>query len=257
MEAIRTLIGEGDTATRNTLLQKLEHELDFEVVGACETAAQVIATANETGPDLLLIDTIMAGTSGFSVLKAVTSSNRPDVIFVAESEEYAARAFDVGAADYLVKPVTQTRLAVALDRARGLLQLHHETNGNGSSQESLRGYDSTNCRCLRWIVVKSADKVQFVATDEIDWIEAHGDNLILHVGAKQHAIRGTMKAMEQKLDPERFLRIHRSTIVNLNRLEELQPYFHGEFVVVLNDGTNLRLSRGRRQSLEQFLGQPI
>ncbi len=265
MEAIRSLIGEGDVATRNTLLQALEHEVDFEVIGACETAPQLIAAANETRPDLLLIDTMMAGTSGFSVLDAVVVTNPPNVIFVADSERYAARAFEVGALDYLVKPVGPPRLELAIDRARRHISAPDAVAVSEGREELLppfAGADNSfaggsNGRCLRWIVVRSVGKIRFVCSDEVDWIEARGDHLVIHTGNAAHTIRGTMKAMEQRLDPDKFLRIHRSTIVNLSRVKELQPYFHGEFVVVLDDGTSLRMSRGRRDSLEQLLGQPI
>jgi len=265
MDTIRALVAVHDAVTRKQLLRMLERASGVTVVDVCETAAQAVSAADRTELDLLLLEVALAGTSGFEVLQVVSSERQPEVIFVGGSDSDAVRAYEVGAVDYVVKPVEWSRLSLALERARGRLRTRDGTAAaNGAPEPSidyesvaLRGSLSNNGRYFRRIMVKSADRIVFVDTQQIDWIEARGDLLVLHAGETEHLVRSTMKEMEGKLDPEDFFRIHRSAIINLARLVELQPYFHGEYVVVLSDGTRLRLARGRRESLERFLGQSI
>jgi two-component system LytT family response regulator len=267
-EVIRVLIAESDASTREGLIRAIQDGLDFEVVDTCDTGTQLLAAINEKAPDVLVIDVELAGTSDFKALELLDMDPPPKVIFVADSGQYALQAFDLGATDYLVRPVNEARFMVALDRVRSHIQLNVDTfphapihvlkqTPEGDSQIDSDEAADRDSHYLRRIVVRTSDSIKLVDPADVYWIEACGDNLIIHTKNGKHTIRGTMKGMERKLDPENFVRIHRSAIINLKQLEQLQPYFHGEYVVVLCDGTQLRLSRGRKEPLERLLGQSL
>jgi two-component system LytT family response regulator len=189
---------------------------------------------------------------GFQVLEAVGGGSAPAIIFVTAFEDYALRAFEVSALDYLLKPFDRSRFEKTL--ARFEEQFHR---GQLGISEELRQFlstlgASTNPYVLRF-PVKSAGDIYFIRADEIDWIDAAGNYTALHVGGKKHLIRETMKSVESKLDPHKFVRVHRSAIINLDRLRKLQPYFHGEYVVTLQDGTTLTSSRGYSDRLRALL----
>jgi two-component system LytT family response regulator len=190
----------------------------------------------------------------------VTAS--PYIIFVTAFDQYALRAFDVAALDYLLKPFDDERFFVALNRAktqisqgavgelsRKLIGLLERQDGPPAPRESRPG------DYLRRIMLKSGGRVTFMNVEDIDWIEAEGDYVRLHAGGNNHLLRETMKGLERQLDPTLFVRTHRSTIVNLDRIKELHPYFHGDYMVILKDGTELKLSRGRREALQRALGR--
>ena len=230
-------------------------------------------------PDLLFLDVQMPEMDGFGVLQAIGPDRVPAVIFVTAYDEYALRAFDANATDYLLKPFDQERFRRSLDRARSHLQMGRAGNVNDKLQSLMRylnidptqlsqvpqspsgapqtgnstqgnGHSAQSDR----LVVKSGGRVYFLKTDEIDWVEAAGNYVRLHVSKDSHLLRETMNGIETKLDTRRFMRIHRSTIVNLERIKELQPWFHGDYVVLLRDGTRLTLSRGYRDKLQTVLG---
>jgi two-component system LytT family response regulator len=207
-------------------------------------------------PDVVLLDIQMPELDGFEVVAALGEAHQPAVIFVTAHDQYALRAFEVHAFDYLLKPVDRDRLRLAMDRAisspprapqgsttRRILTLLEELN----ARERGRGRDR--------LVVRTPERAFFLRADTIDWIEAAGKFVHLHVGRTIHALRESMAELEQELDPARFVRISRSAIVNLDRIQEIQPWFQGDYVLILADGTRLTSTRGYRDNMRRLLGR--
>jgi len=205
----------------------------------------------------VFLDVQMPERDGFAVMEAVGGERLPLVVFVTAYEAYALRAFEVRALDYLLKPFDQARFQQTLQRVRTELT-HQESDALARRVLAL----ATEFRPERppatdRLVVKSAGRVSFLRTREIDWIEASGNYLKLHVGAESYLVRQTMSLMEEQLDPSTFVRIHRSQIVNIDRIKEMHPLFNGEYEVVLRTGARLTLSRGYRDKLQSRLGGAI
>lgn len=264
MERIRTIIVDDEPLGRSRLASLLEEEEDIEIVAQCGDGAEALAAIGDLNPDLLFLDVQIPELTGFELLASLERPDPPVVIFVTAHDEFAIRAFDVHALDYLLKPFDDERFHQALDRARVHLGNHDadtarrqlmdflgETNGVSGHEAVV---DPAR-RLLTRIVVKEGDRILFLKVDDIDWIEAADYYAKIHARAATYIIRETLANLEQQLDPERFVRIHRSTIVNLDRVQEMQPWFHGAFVVFLVDGTELRLSRSRREHLQIRLQQ--
>jgi two-component system LytT family response regulator len=253
MERIRTLIVDDEPLARERIRALLEDQVDIDVIGECTDGREAITCIREQRPDLLFLDVQMPLTDGFGVLDAISSERLPAVIFVTAYDQYALRAFDVHALDYLLKPFDRERFQKAVARARR--QIRRERTGD--IDERLRALIKdikTESKALERLVVKAAGRVVFLKTEEIDWIEAAGNYVRLHAGRESHLLRETMNALEAKLDPNKFLRIHRSTIINIERIKELHPLFRGEHVVILQDGTRLTLGRVYRDKLQELLG---
>jgi two-component system LytT family response regulator len=263
MDRIRTIIVDDEPLGRSRLASLLQEEDDIEIVAQCGDGAEALAAIGELDPDLLFLDVQIPELTGFEVLAALDRADPPVVIFVTAHDEFALRAFDVHALDYLLKPFDDERFQQALARARShlgnqdavdvrrrLMDFFGETNGMTSN-----GHTADRERLLTRIVVKEGDRILFLKVDDIDWIEAADYYARIHARGATYVIRETLANLEQHLDPERFVRIHRSTIVNLDRVQEMQPWFHGAFVVFLVDGTELRLSRSRREHLQSRLQQ--
>jgi two-component system LytT family response regulator len=196
---------------------------------------------------------------GFGVLRELPQEEMPVVVFVTAYDQYAIKAFDTHALDYLLKPIDPERFASTLGRIKNYIE-NRDLAGISKRLVSMLGSAPTGAMSLdsqesylKRFAIKTADKIYFVHIDEIDWIEAADYYVILHTGKKTHLIRETLTALESKLDPRVFMRIHRSTIVNISRIKELKQHYQGEYVVVLNDATNLRLSRSYRDSLTLLL----
>ncbi len=221
MTRVRALIAEDEPLARRRLERLLRKRDDIEVVGAARDGDETLALVAALAPDLLFLDIQMPGLGGFDVLREIGGAGRPHVIFTTAYDQFALRAFEVHALDYLLKPFDQSRLGAALDRALPLI--HHSMGGSEWTQR---------------FVVKSAGRILFLRADEIDWISAADNYVYLHAGGAAHLVRTTLKSIEEKLDPRRFARVHRSTIVNLDAVRELAG---GE--VVLRDGTRLPVSR--------------
>jgi two-component system LytT family response regulator len=200
-------------------------------------------------PDLVFLDVQMPGMDGFEVLDALDPATLPAVVFVTAYDRYALKAFDVHAVDYLLKPFDRQRFASALDRAR----LDLRAADAGRRILALVADLRRERRPQQRIVVKAAGRVFFLRPAEIDWMEAAGNYVRLHVGKKSHLVRETMKGLEDRLDPDTFVRIHRSRIVNLDRVRELQPWFHGEHLIVLTSGEQLTTSRRHSVRLQELL----
>jgi two-component system, LytTR family, response regulator len=251
--AMRVLIVDDEPLARQRLRALLEAEADLEIAGECADGRQAVDAIRAHKPDLIFLDVRMPELDGFGVLEALAEEPRPAVIFVTAYDRFALQAFEVNALDYLLKPFDQERFRKALQRARGLLgrsQTEEVSEQLRALLEDARG----GRKYLDRVVIKSTSRVFFLRVDEIDWVEAAGNYLKLHAGAEAHLLRETMNNLEARLDPEKFLRIHRSTIVNIERIQELQPWFHGDYIVLLRDGTRLTLSRGYRQKFQDLFG---
>jgi two-component system LytT family response regulator len=254
-EALRVMIVDDEAPAREGLRLRLRNEPGVTVVGECGDVRRAIEMLRANAPDVLLLDIEMPASNGFSLVGQL-GDRRPLVIFVTAHERHALRAFGVQALDYLLKPVEQERLRQALDRARAQLVLER----NGELADRVRGLvaddsasrQATTARSAERIAVREDGVIRFIDVADIDWIEAAGDGVTLHVGRASHLVRRSLSQIAALLPSDGFLRIHRSTVVNVRRVRELQPWFHGEYVVVLNDGTNLKLSRTHRDALARL-----
>ena len=259
---VLALIVDDEPLARQRLRTLLKGESDIEIVGECSNGQEAVAAVRELQPDLLFLDVQMPVLDGFGVLDALGTEQLPAVIFVTAYDTYAIRAFEVNALDYLLKPFDRDRFRKALQRARS--QITKESSALTGEQlgvlleEAQPERSATAGRhTLERLVIKSSGRVFFLRTEEIDWIEAAGNYLRLHVGNDMHLLRDTMNNLEARLHPDKFLRIHRSTMVNLERVKELQPWFHGDYKVILLDGTELTLSRSYRPKLRDLLGESL
>jgi two-component system LytT family response regulator len=258
--SIRSLIVDDEPLARERLASLLASEKDIEVVGQCANGDEALAEIQEKAPDLVFLDVQMPELDGFGVLAALegtfpSGARRPAVIFVTAHDRFALKAFEVHAIDYLLKPFDRERFQKALDRARE--QLKRQQGGQIDQRLSnlLAGLEKEAPKQLDRIPVKSSGRVVLVKLSDIDWIEAADNYVNLHTGKESHLHRETMSSLEQKLPAAKFLRISRSTMVNVDRIKELQPMFHGDYAVILQNGTKLSLSRGYREALNQLLGK--
>ena len=256
MTKIRTLVVDDEMLARERLLTLLQQEVDVEVVGECSDGGQAVAAIQEQSPDLVFLDVQMPGCDGFEVLKNISPERMPTVIFVTAYDEYALRAFEVHALDYLLKPFGKERFQQTLRHAREAVEGRRAGDLGRRLLAMVHDVKPEPPRVER-LVVKSGGRVFFLRTDEIDWIEAAGNYVRLHLGHESHLFRETMNRMETRLDGSRFARIHRSRIVNTERIKELQPWFNGDHVIILRDGTRLTLSRLYKDKLEQRLGKGV
>ena len=252
----RVLIVDDEPLARERLRTLLAEEPGMQVAGEAADGGAAAEAIRGLAPDLVFLDVQMPGATGFDVIEAVGADKMPFVVFVTAYDRYALRAFDVHALDYLLKPFDRERFRQSLARARQ--QLEHRNGGDLERRllALVNDLKPAQSRMDRF-VVKSGGRVFFVRNDEIDWIEAAGNYVKLHVGTDSHLFRETMNAVEARLDPDLFFRIHRSHIVNIERIRELQPWFNGEYVVFLKNGTRLTLSRGYREKLQERVGRAI
>jgi len=251
---IRTLVVDDEPLARERVLALLQQETDIEVLAECGDGAQAVSAIQEQTPDLVFLDVQMPGCDGFEVIRHIGADRMPIVVFVTAYDEYALRAFEVHALDYLLKPFAKERFQQTLQHAREAIERRRAGDLGRRLLALVNDVKPEPTRVER-LVVKSGGRVFFLRTDEIDWIEAAGNYVRLHLGAESHLFRETMNRMEARLDARQFARIHRSRIVNTDRIKELQPWFNGDYVVVLRDGTRLTLSRGYRDKLQQRLGR--
>jgi len=251
---IRALIVDDERPARELIATLLRDEADLEVVGECSNGRDALAAIQRLSPDLVFLDVQMPGLDGFGVLAELPAERLPLVVFVTAFDQHAIKAFEVHALDYLLKPFEYDRLRQAVRRAR--TELAEGSTASGQARllallEELRGGSRTWNR----LAIREGGRVVFLQPDEIDWIEAEGNYVRLHVGKESHLLRETMGSTEARLASKKFLRVSRSTIVNLERVTEWQPLFHGDSVLILRDGTRLTVSRVYRDTLERLVGQ--
>ena len=252
----RILIADDEPLARERLKMLLVGQEGFEVVGECHDGPSTIDAIRRSKPDLVFLDVQMPGANGFEVVSALGEEELPLFVFVTAFDQYALKAFDVHALDYLLKPFDRDRFLQALARARQQLERPSDSDLRSRLLALVRDLEPTPQRLERF-VIKSGGRVFFVRADEIDWIEAAGNYVKLHVGTETHLLRETMNAVETQLPRDTFYRIHRCHIVNIERVKELQPWFNGEYVVFLRTGARLTLSRGYREKLQDRIGRTL
>jgi two-component system LytT family response regulator len=253
--AIRTIIADDEPLARTKLRFLLGAEIGFHIVAECANGGEAITALRSIRPDLLFLDIQMPEADGFQVLDSLPVESRPAVIFTTAYDQYAIRAFEVRAVDYLLKPFDEERLHSATDRARSELFKRNRSELAESSVAWL-GHHSPIARNAR-LIFKTAGRVLFLEADEIDWIEASGNYVRLHSGKQVYLVREGISRVSERLDAERFVRVHRSLIVNARCVKELQPCNSGEYIVVLKDGKELSCSRGYSAGLRLCLGVPL
>ena len=252
MTKIRTLVVDDEPVARARVLALLREEPDVEVVGECANGTEAIAAIESAAPDLLFLDVQMPELDGLGVIDAVGASVMPLTVFVTAYDQHAIRAFESNALDYLLKPYSDERLEAALARARTRL-----TDTQAGNLLRLVAAVPPSGRYLDRLVLKSAGVTRFLPVSDIAWIEGAGIYVNLHVGGKALLYRAALTQLAASLDPDRFIRVHRSAIINIDSIVQLHAISHGEFDVVLKDGSVTRVSRTYRARLEQRLGQPL
>jgi len=247
---IRTLIIDDVQLARERLKRCLADEPDVEIVGECDNGTEAVSSIRALSPDLVFLDVQMPALDGFGVLDALKGERMPAVIFVTAYNEYAIQAFDVNALDYLLKPVDCARLSKAVERAKAQLT---QPNFDTRFRAMLEDIKSSS-RFLKRLTIKLTGHTILLPTDEIDWIESWGNYMKVHAGRDTHLIRGTMQSLEAKLDQEIFVRVHRSAIVNIEKIKEIYPRSNGDQDLVLQNGQQLMLSRKFRDRFFATLG---
>ena len=255
MDKIRALVVDDEPIARMGVRRELERDAEVEIAGECANGRDAVSFIRERRPDLVFLDLQMPELDGFGVVEQVGVELMPTVVFVTAFDEFALKAFELHALDYVLKPFDGERFQTALRRAKAqarlasaaglderLLALLRDARGGGGREPHLER-----------VVVKSAGRVFFLGVAEIDWIEAAGNYVRLHAGRESHLVQGTMSRLEGRLDPKLFLRVHRSAIVNITRIKELHPLFHGEYLIKLANGGELTSGRGYRDNLQRLI----
>ena len=256
---IRTLIVDDEPLARRNLRVLLERDAQIEILEECRNGREAVKAIKNLSPDLIFLDIQMPEMDGFDVLAHVGPEQIQAIIFVTAFDQYALKAFDVHALDYLLKPFDDERFARALERAKSQIaareidKLSKRLFALLEERESERKGSIQEEHYLTRLMIKASNRMVLLKVGDIDFIEADGNYAKLHVGRKAHLLREKMHDLEGRLDPAKFVRIHRSVIVNLDRIKEMQPHFNGDYIVVLEDGRQLRLSRTRREHLESKL----
>lgn len=247
---MRVVIVDDEPLIRERLRSLLSAHPDATLIAECQDGAEAVETLRQRSPDLVFLDIRMPELNGFEVLDALPPGNQPAVVFVTAFDQYAITAFARNAVDYLLKPIDPARFDEALERQRSRLNALTARRG-GDLAAVLAELRRSRDYATR-LVVRNGSVITFVPVADVDWIDAYGNYARLHVGSATHLMRESMERLINRLDPDRFLRIHRSTIVNTDRISRMEPYFHGEFVLTLRDGTRLISSRTRSAKLRDL-----
>jgi two-component system LytT family response regulator len=268
VKRIRTLLVDDERLARRGLELRLAAAPDVEIVGECENGREAIDRVAKLEPDLMFLDVQMPGLSGFEVLARLPQDSMPVIVFVTAFDRYAIDAFEARALDYLLKPVEDARLELALRRVRHylseraalgqharMLGLLADVNGAGEldPETLLARVAAPAGRFPEVLAIRTGREILRVRSADIDWIDAAGDYMCVHVGSATHVLRGTMRELEESLDPAVFQRVHRSAMVNLKRVRKLRPHTNGEYFLTLEGGQELKLSRTHRDKVELLL----
>lgn len=257
-KTIRVCVIDDEPIACRRLQRMLKEDPEIEVVKVCRNGEEASEAILQMEPELVFLDVQMPGMDGFEVLDSIKNMEAiPHVIFVTAYDQYAIRAFEVQALDYLLKPFDRKRFTGAVSRAKSQVRKERDKTMDRALYASLLNEIRSQPKTVDRLMIKSGGKVFFLKKDEIDWIQAHGKYASIHAGTESHLIREGMIELEQELEPTRFLRIHKSTIVNIDRIEHLQPLLHGDYRVFLRDGTVLTVSRRYRQKLDELFGKPL
>ncbi|MBD3298343.1 MAG: response regulator [candidate division Zixibacteria bacterium] len=272
MSDIRIIIADDEPLARGYLRSLLEPETDCEIVAECGDAQSTVDAIDEHEPDLVFLDVQMPGRDGFNVIEEVGADRMPQTIFVTAFDRYAVQAFDRHALDYLLKPFSQERFQEAMRRVRDQLALKRQADWSNRLRNVISSIMTTdkqpaqaeqsapsslpgNGAPLERIPIKLGERVILLKVDEINWIEAADCYVNLHRGKDTFLLRETMSTLEERLDPARFIRIHRASIVNIDFVKEIRARAAGDYRVILHDGTSLTLSRRRKKDIEEMLGR--
>jgi len=256
-QKIRTLVADDEPIARARVVSLLRAETDIELVRECATGAETRAAIEQGDLDLLFLDIQMPEVTGLDLARTIQTHGEPAVVFVTAYDQYALRAFEVHALDYLLKPFSSDRFRAALGHAREHLAKRRAKADVPEAAGTEQARETQAAGRRNRLMVKAAGRIHFVRTSDIDWCEAAGNYVRMHVGHQEHLVRDTMGHLESQLDGLQFMRIHRSTIVNVDRIQEMQSSFNGEYVVLLRNGTRLTLSRGYRDAIHARLGKPL
>lgn len=263
---IRTLIVEDESVARQTIRLLLENDPEILVVGECATGGAAVQCIRRESPDLLFLDVQMPGLNGFDVLKSIDQHSLPAVIFTTAFDQYAVKAFEVHALDYLLKPFDDERFHSALAHAKRtileekvgevsqqLLDLLERFSPGG--RPAVQSADSH--RYLSRFMIRSGGRVTIVDVGDVEWIQAEGNYISVHAGSKSHLLRKKISSLEEQLDPSRFARIHRSTIIRTDLIKSMKPLFNGDHSITMVDGREFTMSRTYRDSVLRALGNPV
>ncbi len=258
MKTFKTLIIDDEKLARNRIKKLLEKQSDFEIVDECKNGREAVDCINSLNPDLIFLDVQMPELDGFSVLKKINKDNYPIIIFVTAYDKYALKAFEVHAVDYLLKPFDDERFQIALEHAKDHLvknsrkDLHSKiTHLMTELGETLPISDVKDY--LDRIIVKSGGKISFVKTSEIIRIKSAGKYISVLSKEGDNLIRQTMNEIEEKLDPKKFIRIHRSAIINFDFIKEIQNWYRGEYVILLNNNEKFTTSSSYRKNIQELI----
>ncbi|MEO5511215.1 MAG: LytTR family DNA-binding domain-containing protein [Longimicrobiales bacterium] len=249
---IRAIIADDEPLAREGVRLHLEAQADVEIVGEARDGTEAVEMIIQLRPDLVFLDVQMPGLDGFGVVEAIGADIMPAVIFITAYDQFALKAFDTHAIDYLLKPFDADRLHRAVDQARAQIRGRQRSDVEDrlvAMLGELRG----KSQFLERIVVRSGGRILILRIQDVDWLEAASNYVRIHAGGREYLLRETMTNLETKLDPSLFVRIHRSTIVRLDRIKELEPLFQGDYVLILEGGTRLTSSRGYRDRLQELL----
>ena len=257
---LRIIIIDDESLARNRIKKLLSHENDIEIVGECKNGLEAVKCIKEKHPDIIFLDVQMPELDGFQVLQEIKSDNIPVIIFVTAYDRYALKAFEVHAVDYLLKPFDDDRFYEALQHAKNSLQSKKDNSLQKKLQllisdlsKDSQGDDSTNKKTIERIVIKSSGKINFIKIKDIIRIKAAGKYLSILTSEGEHLLRKTMNEIEEELDNQQFMRIHRSTIINIDYIKEMQTYYRGEYVVILSTGEKFPTSSAYKNNIENLL----
>lgn len=253
MKNLRVLIVDDEPLAREGVRLLLKDQ-EAEIIGEAASGKAALKEITEKHPDLVYLDVQMPEMDGFDVLNSLSLERLPYIIFVTAYDQYAVRAFEVSAIDYLLKPLDEDRFRSSFQRAKSAIEKEQRKDLEGNLH-ALADYLKNQGPAR--ILVKTEGRIYFIRVPEIDWIEAQGNYVLLHVGKESHVVRETIGSMETQLYPNGFLRIHRSTLVNVERIKELRQLLHGDYRVWLRDGTQLTLSRRYRDKARSLLGKNL
>ena len=243
---MRVLIVDDEPPARRKLAEFLRRERDVEIAGEAANGTAAVELIQELQPDVVFLDVQMPGMNGFEVLETLPG-RVPFVVFVTAYDQYAVKAFEVYAVDYLLKPFDRSRLATCLSRIRE--QMGRDSAGDLEARMKKLIAEATGRTYLARLMVKNRGRIVFLQVRDIDWIKALSNYVELHAGGQTYLLRETMNALESRLDPASFARVHRSVIVNRDRIKELQPWSHNDYLVLMKDGTEIRMSRRYHKNL--------
>jgi two-component system LytT family response regulator len=253
---IRALVVDDEPLAREMIREMLATDAEVEVVGECANGREAIEAIKASTPDLVFLDVQMPELGGFEVLASLDPNTTPYVIFVTAFDQYAVRAFEVHALDYLLKPFDRERFEVAWQRAKAQIKLDR-TSRRDQDIIALLEELKAGPRYLERLVIKNGGRVFFMHVQDIYCIEAEGNYVRVYDNQKGYLLRETISSLEEQLDPKQFLRIHRSAIVKIDRIKEMQPWFHGEYRIIMENGKQLALSRNYRANLQEAVGNTL